>query len=203
MQVEQVPIASLQQDEHNARMHSKKNLEAIKTSLATFGQQKPIVVGMDDTIIAGNGTYQAASELGWSEIAIIRTDLDGHQRTAFAIADNKTTDLSEWHYEELSQLLHELGEVDDELLAATGFSEDELKPLLQAEWKPPEMHDLETHQRGESSAKTDSLSGHTVQFTPQQWETVVAAIRRCREINDDQSISNERCIEMLSAEYIS
>lgn len=62
----------------------KKNIEAIKGSLAKFGQQKPIVVNKDNVVVAGNGTLEAARQLGWKEINVVRTNLTGAELTAFA-----------------------------------------------------------------------------------------------------------------------
>jgi len=90
------PVADLVLDPNNARAHDERNLEAIATSLARFGQQKPIVVAPDGTVLAGNGTLAAAKHLGWSEIAAITTDLKGADARGYAIADNRTAELAEW-----------------------------------------------------------------------------------------------------------
>jgi len=92
--IETVPILSLRTDPANARRHSTRNIDAIKDSLRRFGLQKPIVVKKDNTILAGNGTWFAARELGWQEIAIVRTDLEGTAAVAYSLLDNRTTDLS-------------------------------------------------------------------------------------------------------------
>lgn len=63
MDIERVPIATLHHDPANVRRHPEKNLDAIKASLARFGQQKPIVVSSDNVVVAGNGTL-AAERLG-------------------------------------------------------------------------------------------------------------------------------------------
>lgn len=69
-----VPIASLNLDPSNARVHGDKNLAAIRSSLAQFGQRKPVVVQRAGMIVrAGNGTVQAAKALGWTEVAVLRT----------------------------------------------------------------------------------------------------------------------------------
>lgn len=91
MQVENVAISALAFDPANARKHDTKNLEAIKGSLARFGQQKPIVVGKGNCVIAGNGTLEAAKALGWDKIDVVRTELEGSEATAFAIACEKTS----------------------------------------------------------------------------------------------------------------
>jgi len=96
MQIEKVPVGSLVLDPTNARKHDQKNLEAIKGSLAKFGQQKPIVVTADNVVIAGNGTLEAAKALGWEKIDIHRTVLKGAEAMAYALADNRTAELADW-----------------------------------------------------------------------------------------------------------
>ena len=65
MKVESARISALTLDPCNARRHGAQNIEAVKSSLRRFGQQKPIVVDEDGVIVAGNGTVAAARELGW------------------------------------------------------------------------------------------------------------------------------------------
>ena len=127
--IERVSIASLVLDPANVRKHPEANLEAIKGSLAKFGQQKPIVVGKDNVVIAGNGTLHAARALGWTDIAIVRSNLTGAEATAFAIADNRTSELAEWDDEGLSKVLAVLQ--SDGLLECTGFDEESLQNLLE------------------------------------------------------------------------
>lgn len=101
-------IATLVSDPSNARKHSNQNIDAIKGSLAKFGQQKPIVVGEKNIVIAGNGTLEAAKSLGWDTIDIYRTPLKGAEAMAFALADNKTAELAEWDDENLTAQLSAL-----------------------------------------------------------------------------------------------
>src|SRR5262245_2348221 len=104
MQTEMIDIATLTADPANARKHSVRNLDAIKTSLNRFGQQKPVVIDGKGQIVAGHGMVEAARALGWSHVAIVRTKLVGQEAAAYAIADNRIPELSEW---------------DDTILAAT------------------------------------------------------------------------------------
>jgi len=122
MKIEKISIDKLLLDPANARKHGKKNLDSIKGSLAKFGQQKPIVVNADNVIVAGNGTLQAAKELGWKEINIVRTDLKGSDITAFGIADNRTSELAEWDDDVLKELLEGL-KAEDFDLSAIGFDD--------------------------------------------------------------------------------
>ena len=114
-----VSIDSLTPDPSNARKHDKRNIEAIKASLARFGQTKPIVLHSNGTtIIAGNGTWHAAKELGWTEIAAAKTNLDTAEAVAYGIADNKTAELAEWEDDTLRDLMDAL---PDDLKLATGM----------------------------------------------------------------------------------
>ena len=94
MKIETLPLSAVIPDPVNVRLHDGRNLDAIRGSLARFGQQKPIVVDSAGVIRAGNGTYMAAKALGWETIDVVRTGLEGLDATAFAIADNRTSDLS-------------------------------------------------------------------------------------------------------------
>jgi len=130
MKVQSIAVAELVNDPANVRKHSGKNLDAIKGSLARFGQQKPIVVGPDGVVVAGNGTLEAAKALGWKKIDAVKTGLKGSDRTAFAIADNRTSELAEWDDAALAEQLSALAIDDEELLAAAGFDEAELEKLI-------------------------------------------------------------------------
>lgn len=129
MKIEKIAIDKLLLDPANARKHGQKNLDSIKGSLAKFGQQKPIVVNADNVIVAGNGTMQAAKELGWKEINIVRTDLKGSDITAFGIADNRTSELAEWDDKVLLELLEGLNAEDFDL-SAIGFDIDDMNEML-------------------------------------------------------------------------
>jgi hypothetical protein len=127
LNTELVSISDLTPDPANARKHGERNLKAIIDSLRAFGQQKPIVVDRRGVVIAGNGTLEAAKRLGWEEIAIVRTELEPTQATAFGIADNRTAELAEWDEDVLVSLLDSL---DDETRDLLHFDEKELEAMV-------------------------------------------------------------------------
>jgi ParB-like chromosome segregation protein Spo0J len=129
MEVHSVPIPQLSEDPANVRKHGDRNLEAIKASLQRFGQPKPIVAGTDNVVVAGNGTLAAARSLGWETIAVVYTDLQGSERTAFAIADNRTAELAEWD-DGLPDLLSQLQHDDSIDQVVTGFNDSEIDDLI-------------------------------------------------------------------------
>ena len=123
-----VPLSSLRLDERNARKHDKRSIEAIRTSLSTYGQQKPIVALSDGTVIAGNGTLEAARSLKWDRIAVVMFDSEDEARArAFAIVDNRSAELATWDDEVLSQ---ELSALPGDLLGSVGFDEKEIDKIL-------------------------------------------------------------------------
>jgi site-specific DNA-methyltransferase (adenine-specific) len=113
LEIEVWPIDKLRFDPNNARKHDARNLDAIAKSLSRFGQRKPIVVVGDGTIVAGNGTVEAAKKLGWTEISIVRVPWrwTPDEIKAYALADNRTAELAEWDSAILADQLIELDAV--------------------------------------------------------------------------------------------
>lgn len=120
-QIEVRLTSEISLDPENARKHSDASIEAVAKSLQQFGQQSPIVLDADDIVVKGNGTFMAAMKLGWTEIETVKTTLTGSQLRAYAIADNRTAELSEWNTE---RLLAQLESFEDAAIkAATGYDE--------------------------------------------------------------------------------
>ena len=123
--------SSLKPDPKNLRLHPDKNKSAIRSSLLEFGPFRSIAIDRDGIVRAGNGVYEQATELGYKIrvvdaepgelIAVRRPDLSGRVAERAAIADNRTTDLSEWDTEALIRLAQQ----DKELLKGL-FSDDEI-----------------------------------------------------------------------------
>ena len=129
MELQTVAIESLTLDPNNARKHSKRNLDAIKESLSKFGQRKPIVVH-NGVVIAGNGTLEAAKTLGWKEIgvSVCPDDWDADTAKAYALADNRSSELAEWSEIELSKQLLDLSDMGWDI-EAIGFEPLPLRDL--------------------------------------------------------------------------
>ena len=134
MKLTTIKITELSLDPSNVRKHGRKNLDAIKASLRKFGQQKPIVVDAKGIVLAGNGTLAAAQELGWEEIEIVRTQLEGVEATMFAIADNRTAELAEWE-DSLAEVLQKLQE-DGHDLSQIGYEPLDIDALQQPNFEP-------------------------------------------------------------------
>lgn len=113
MNVRTVSIGKVALDPANVRTHDERNLKAIQDSLRVFGQRKPIVVMKADdgfVVIAGNGTLEAAREIGWDSIAVtvVPEEWTSDEAAAYAIADNRTAELAAWDQVGLDMQLAEL-----------------------------------------------------------------------------------------------
>lgn len=93
-------MSEIKLDPRNYRVHGDKNKELIKNSLKDLGAGRSIVLDNDNVVVAGNGVYEQAKQLGLKVriietdgtelVAIKRTDLqtEDEKRKLLAIADN-------------------------------------------------------------------------------------------------------------------
>lgn len=136
LQVFQVDIDSLQPYHRNPR---RGNVAKIAESLKVRGQYRPIVVnkgtqtGIENEILAGNHTWQAAKSLGWSHIQIVIVDVDSDQAAQIVVADNKLSDIGEYDMKALAEVLEGL----EAPTLGTGFDEDEVAEIIAAAQPAP------------------------------------------------------------------
>ena len=112
---------------NNARAHAKKDIDAIRASIREFGFSDPIGIWSDQNyIVEGHGRQLAAIAEGLEEVPCIRLDhMTDEQRKAYALAHNKTAELSEWNFGILDLELAGIQEID---MAALGFAPVENAP---------------------------------------------------------------------------
>ena len=82
----------------NARKHADADVSTIVKSIEEFGFDDPIGIwGENNTIVEGHGRLIAAKKLGMKQVPVIRLDhLTDEQRRAYALAHNKTAEMSDW-----------------------------------------------------------------------------------------------------------
>ena len=135
-------ISSLQPDHKNARRRTDRSAQLIGESLQKYGAARSIVIDEDNRILAGNGTIEGAKKAGIKNVRIIETDgseiiavqrigLTEDEKIGLALADNRTSDLSEWDQE----MLHQLSEEHD---ISDWFSKEDLDELLSVTELEPE-----------------------------------------------------------------
>ncbi len=136
MKIIRTKTADLSIDPANVRMHSSRNIEAIKSSLRRFGQQHPIVIDSNNVVRIGNGRLLAARELDWETINCIVSDLESAELAALAIADNRTAELADWDNHALMSML---AAMPKDMVRDAGFSEEDMNDLIArtADPEPP------------------------------------------------------------------
>ena len=127
-------INDLQNDHKNARKRTDRSSKLIKESLQKFGAARSIVIDENNRILAGNGTIAGAKAAGIKNLKVIETDgneiiavkrtgLTEDEKVGLALADNRSSDLSEWDLD----MLEELSQEHD---LNPWFDNDDLKELL-------------------------------------------------------------------------
>lgn len=116
--VEYVAVEELLPYKNNARAHGDADVDAIMASIREFGFNDPIGV-WKNIIVEGHGRLLAAKRLGLETVPVIRLDhLTDKQRKAYALAHNKTAELSGWDFNVLGAELADLADID---MSAFGF----------------------------------------------------------------------------------
>jgi DNA modification methylase len=129
MKVHLVEISRIQPYANNPRINDQA-VEAVAASIRNFGFRQPIVVDEEWTIIVGHTRYKAALWLGLNKVPVhVAKGLSPAQVKAYRIADNRTSELSDWDQDRLPLELADLQELDFDL-SLTGFSAEELLDLM-------------------------------------------------------------------------
>lgn len=140
-----VTLAELTPDPKNARRRTERSHGMLSRSISDFGAARSIVVDENGVVLCGNGTVEAAAIHGINRVLVIptdgntlvavqRTDLSPTAKTGLALADNRSSDTSEFS----GRMLAELMEADTMLDISPWFTEDEFSALLKAdEVEPP------------------------------------------------------------------
>lgn len=127
--------SELRRYERNARAHGDEDISAIKESIKSFGFNDPVGIwGENNIIVEGHGRVTAALQLGLEKIPCIRLDwMTDEQRRAYALAHNKTAELSGWDFETLDEELESINQYDMSLFGFGGrkLTDEELNSLLE------------------------------------------------------------------------
>lgn len=122
-------MSEIHTDLQNARIRGSDAKDAIRSSLETFGAGRSILLDAEGVIVAGNGVYEQAQQIGMecqvvetsgAELIVVRrTDLgtDDQKRAALALADNQVGTLSKWDEERLAALRRQMAPDLDAVLA--------------------------------------------------------------------------------------
>jgi hypothetical protein len=175
------PIDIFIYDPDNANLHPEDNLNAIKQSLMTFGQVKPIVVQKSTMhVVAGNGTLMCCRELGYTEIAACIVEMTDAEAAAYGLADNRTAKLAKWDFQSdvLKRLYARISEAE---LPMIGWTEAELMVMRMRSYVAPAVTEEEFEHEGKVLLK----------FNQHQWSIIKPILDHYRsKWSDEQVIYN-------------
>lgn len=122
-----IQLDELKAPEQNVRMHPERQIKELMRSLEQFGQCRDIVIDENNTVLSGNGLWEAMKRRDDTEAAAIRLiGLTEKQKIKYMLADNKTFALGVEDLDGINAVLEMLGEELD----VPGYDEDTLKALV-------------------------------------------------------------------------
>lgn len=114
MQIFDKNIDELVPYENNPRKNDAA-VDKVSESLKTFGWQQPIVIDRNNVIVAGHTRFKAAQKLGMESVPVKYADeLSDEEIKAYRLADNKTSEFSEWDFDALDLELKNIKDIDME-----------------------------------------------------------------------------------------
>ena len=121
--------------EHNPRIINEDAINAVKASILKYGYQQPIVVwGPANEVVVGHTRLIALTELGYSEIPVLRADhLTQQEVIEYRIIDNKSGEKSQWDYPKLKIEFQKI-DMDQEVINMN-FTPFDLDVIGNKEWE--------------------------------------------------------------------
>ena len=125
LRIDYLDVKALKPYDKNARKHTDADVSKIMNSIREFGFSDPIGVwGENNLIVEGHGRVMAAKKLGMEKVPCIHLDhLSDEQRRAYALAHNRTAELSAWIDDVLDAELDALADLDFDM-TEFGFDPD-------------------------------------------------------------------------------
>ena len=116
-----VKLADIVPYENNPRKNADA-VEPVKESIKRYGFKVPMILDAENVIVAGHTRFEAAQELGLTEVPVIYADdLTEEQVREFRLVDNKTAEFAEWDFTKLEEELSEINFGDFDF----GFSQSD------------------------------------------------------------------------------
>ena len=105
--IKTISIAELKPYQGNAKIHGKRQIEALAESIKEFGFLSPVLIDKNNVIIAGHGRVQATTLAGLEKVPCVCVEgLTEEQKKAYIIADNRLSEVdSGWDMEIVAQEL--------------------------------------------------------------------------------------------------
>ncbi|MBR1646199.1 MAG: ParB N-terminal domain-containing protein [Selenomonadaceae bacterium] len=164
MQTVTKKLSELKRPNKNVRLHGDRQIKEYIRSIEMFGQIRPIVIDETNTILAGNGLFQALQIMGRETAdCYVVGNLTVNQKKKLMLVDNKIFELGVNDSNVFDEILRELdGDIDipgyddellrvltanakeaDEIITSYGnFSEEKIQEMKTAQPLTPRLQQL-------------------------------------------------------------
>lgn len=173
MQIELIEINLINEYENNVKIHTDEQIEQIIMSIQKYGNNDPIAIDENNTIIEGHGRFLALKRLGYTTIPVIKLGhLTDEQKREYILIHNKLTMNTGFDMERLEKELDEI-ETDLSLYGFEQFEEffEELDE---------ELEELEDEEPEDETVKL------TIKLSKTEYEAVV---NKLETINNDHRLA--------------
>ena len=193
-----VPAADLLPNPKNWRTHPENQTAALRGVLAEVGFADAVLARelADGSLMLIDGHLRAKVMPG-ENIPVLVLDVDEAEADKILATLDPLAAMAEKDASQLASLLSTLKEQND-TLAALVWPDYIMDPLLAADWAPAAVGEMPTKdQKADQKAEQGVL-----RLTAEQRETVDAAIAKCREFNEDDSLTDAQCVELICQDYL-
>ena len=189
-----VPASDLRPNPKNWRTHPTAQRDALRGILAEVGMADAVLARElpDGSLMLIDGHLRAET-LGDGDVPVLVLDVNEAEADKLLATLDPVAAMAGKDAEQLAALLGQLKEQDDNL-AAMVWPDYIIDPLLSADWTPPE--------EGEMPTKEQKSEQDVLRLTAEQRETINAAVAKCRQFNEDDSLTDSQCIELVCQEYL-
>lgn len=136
LSVETLSIDQIKLNAGNPRKHDAAQIGQIVSSIEAFGVVLPLLITPEGLLIAGHAVFEAAKQLGYQEVPVVRVPHSEPERRALALALNRLAEKAEWDPELLKAEFEALLEFDANFdlsfdLEVTGFAWAEIDQTIE------------------------------------------------------------------------
>ena len=183
MKVVQKKLSELRKMEKNIRRHSPKQISEYVRSVRMFGQIRPLVIDEGGVILAGNGLYDALTEMHAEKAdCYVVSGLTETEKKKLMLADNRVYELGMTDTEVFDEIIRSLGgdiDVpgwDADLLETLNASVREVNAMVDSygSYQPDDMNRYRREpqngaaEQAPGTAQSAPLSGTTPEGETQQ-----------------------------------
>jgi len=189
-----VPASELLPNPKNWRTHPAAQKDALRGILAEVGMADACLARElpDGSLMLIDGHLRAET-VADAKVPVLILDVTEAEADKILATLDPLAAMAEKDAEQLASLLGDLKEQNDNL-AALVWPDYIIDPLLSADWTPPEP--------GEMPTKEQKSEQDVLYLTAEQRQTIDAAIAKCRKFNEDDSLTEAQCVELICVEYL-